>query len=165
MKTALLKYPFLIRYFTTLCLWLVAASSVSQAETPEPLRNVELTTKAWKAFTAMKYEEAIAAADKCVKSFEASANKVQQRVAKSGKTMPAGEVTDAERKEIEANGLLNDVAACFLIKGRSHAALKQKEDARAALESAKKLTHARVWDERGWFWSPAEAAEEALAEL
>lgn len=155
-----------IQTIVVLTTWLIAHSSGTLAAEPEAQpRNVDLTSKAWKAFTAHKYTEALAAADKCIKSFEATANKDQQRVQKSGKTVPTGAVSDAERKEIEANGLLNDVAACFLIKGRSLAALKQMEAARAALESAKRLTHARAWDEQGWFWSPAEAAEEALAEL
>lgn len=142
------------------------AQSSPQAGKPlAPLRNVELTSQAWAAFEAANYKEAIAAADKCIKSFEASANKDQLRIEKSGKTLATGAVTEAERKEIETNGLLNDVAACLLIKGRSLAALKQKDAARAALEAAKKMTHARAWDPQGWFWSPSEAADEALEEL
>ena len=137
-----------------------------QAEKPAVPRNVELTSKAWQAHGKRNYDEAIKAADKCITSFEASAIKIQERLVKEKVKTPLGEVTPEEKKAIESNGLLNDVAACYIIKGLSLVELKKKDEARDAFKAAAKLTHARVWDPKGpWFWSPSEKADEELEKL
>ena len=65
-----------------------------------------------------------------------------------------------------ANGLLNDVATCLWIKGRSHEELGQISEARRAYRQAMLLTHGRCWNEvEELFWSPAEKAGDDLANL
>jgi len=71
---------------------------------------------------------------------------------------PKGRVSDAEKNTIFSRGLLNDVATCFLIKGRSAENLRRKDAAKHAYAAATKYKHARCWDLKGWFWSPAEMA-------
>jgi tetratricopeptide (TPR) repeat protein len=139
------------------------ADSKSQ---PAPSRNEQLTADAWKALEKKTFREAIAKADKCIESFEGSAVKLQGQLEKASARVPKGEVTEEEKKVVHKNGLLNDVATCYFIKGKAHEGLKEKDAAIAAYKAAAKLTHARTWDPAGpWFWSPAEAATERLEEL
>ena len=72
---------------------------------------------------------------------------------------PLGKVAPEDRERIFANGLLNDVATCLWIKGRSHEELGRLAEARQAYEQATHLTHGRCWNEdEELFWSPAEKA-------
>jgi tetratricopeptide (TPR) repeat protein len=133
---------------------------------PDPSRNEQLTSEAWKALEKKTFLEAITKADKCIESFEASAVKLQKQLEKDKAKVPKGEVTEEEKKVVHKNGLLNDVATCYFIKGKAHEGLKEKDAAIAAYKAAAKLTYARTWDPDGpWFWSPAEAATERLEEL
>jgi len=129
-------------------------------------RNEQLTAEAWKALEKKAMREAIAKADKCIESFEASAMKIQKQLEKARARVPKGEATEDEKKVVHQNGLLNDVATCYFIKGKAHEGLNEKDAAIAAYKTAAKLTYARTWDPAGpWFWSPADAATERLEEL
>jgi glucan-binding YG repeat protein len=133
---------------------------------PAPSRNEKLTSAAWKALEKKSFREAIANADKCIESFEASAVKQQGQLEKAGARVPKGEVTEEEKKVVHKNGVLNDVGTCYFIKGKAHEGLTEKNAAVSAYKAAAKLTYARTWDPAGpWFWSPAEAAMERLEEL
>ena len=61
---------------------------------------------------------------------------------------------------------LNDVGTSLFIKGE---ALKNAGKAKAAKAAYKQLIdeyyYAQCWDPQGWFWKPAEAAQEALDAL
>lgn len=74
-------------------------------------------------------------------------------------------MSDQDKQKIFANGLLNDVATCYFIKGKAAEKLVRKDDAKRAYEEAKKLTYARAWDPQGWFWSPSEGASDRLDAL
>jgi len=128
--------------------------------------NVELTTAAWTAFNKGDFVGAIANAEKCIGEFRGAADRKQAELEKSkAPPPPTGAVSDEEKKAIFARGLLNDVATCFFIKGRSAENLGRKDEARQAYESASKYTYGRCWDTKGWFWSPAEASMDRLATL
>ena len=158
-----LHWPLRVTFY---CIWLAMITAAfcedEQAELP---RNVALTTKAWEEYDRKSHADAVKAAERCITAFEASANKVQEKLEKEKVKTPVGEVSPEEKTAIEANGLLNDVGACYVIKGLSLAKLKKTAEARAAFQAAEKLTHARVWDAKGWFWSPAEKATEELLKL
>ena len=61
---------------------------------------------------------------------------------------------------------LNDIGTCYFIMGKAYTAIGEKEK---AIESYQKLIeeyfYAQCWDPSGWFWKPAEAAQEALDEI
>ena len=61
---------------------------------------------------------------------------------------------------------LNDVGTCYFIIGEAY---KKIGDNEKAIESYQKLIedfyYAQCWDPNGWFWKPAEAAQEALDKL
>src|SRR5437899_1029428 len=128
---------------------------------------------AWKAYTASDYTAAIRAADKCIDNFHLKAERDQAALTlKKEPDPPTGAVSDADKQKIFSRGVLNDTAAAYFVKGRSAEALAQKkkgddyrEMARAAYEQAKNLKYARIWDPKGWFWSPSEAAADRLAGL
>lgn len=129
---------------------------------------------AWTGFNSKNFTAAIGAAEQCIDDFLPRALRLQADLTKAGeKVPPTGPVAAAaDKKRIFARGLLNDVAAAYFVKGRAAETLyKQNKDLRyrsmaeEAYKGAMKLTYGRTFDPKGWFWSPAEAAEERLAVL
>jgi len=128
--------------------------------------NARLTTKAWDALNKGDHERAITFADSCISGFGGSADRQQAQLEKdSVPPPPKGVVSETQKKAIFARGLLNDVATCYFIKGRSAENLKRMEEARQAYMVAMKYTYARCWDPKGWFWSPSEGASDRLNQL
>jgi tetratricopeptide (TPR) repeat protein len=117
------------------------------------------TTVAWKAYQQGQFDEAIRHADKCIDEFFGDARRRQQALTDGGAKVPLGPVTAEQKESVHKNGTLNDVATCHYIKGMASAKLGKRDVARSELEKATKLPSGRAWDERGWFWSPAEAAQ------
>ena len=70
------------------------------------------------------------------------------------------------KEEIFSYWALNDVGTCLFIKGEAFRNAGQKEEAQ---EAFKKLVdeyyYAQCWDPQGWFWKPAEAAQQKLEML
>jgi hypothetical protein len=142
---------------------MVGASGQTSADVP---RNVELTNAAWDAFKAKNYDGAITAADRCVRRFKDEADSGEAQLEKSHAPLPpTGKVTEREKKAIFDQGLLNDVAACYWIKGSAAQALKRNDVARDAFKAAAAYRYARTWDVRGWFWSPSADALDRLEDL
>ncbi len=138
--------------------------SVPKSTAPEPQPapngrpgNQVQTELAWNALGAKNYAGAVSAAQKCIVDFGDRAALVEDRLTKENLPMPAGVVTPDERKQINRNGILNDVAVCYYIKGLALTALNKKTEACEAYAGAIKFPHARIWDpKRKAFWSPAE---------
>jgi len=141
--------------------------SVSRVLAQEPC-----VTQAWDAFNDKDFVAAIALADGCIDDFGRAAYKVQRELDSLGIPLPpTGKVSAAERDQIFKRGLLNDVATACWIKGRAAEHLcgvegLHQEEYRVLAEEAYaracEYGHGRTWDERGWFWSPCEAANERL---
>jgi hypothetical protein len=128
--------------------------------------NVELTTAAWDAFNKKDFPRAIANAEKCIGEFRGAADREQDSLEKAGTPLPpTGKVSNDAKALIISRGLLNDVATCYYIKGRSAQELGRRDEAIGAFEAAAKYTYARSWDPQGWFWSPAEAAKDRLTSM
>lgn len=137
--------------------------TASSQQANDVTKNEELTTAAWNSFNAGKYEEAIKKASICIDEFQGQADRLQAKLQKEKPEPPTGSVNKSVKEKILANGPLNDVAACYFIKGRSAEKLGKKEDAMRAYEAAQKYTCARTWDPKGKaFWSPAEIAIDRL---
>lgn len=150
-------------FFVFICVLLIS-SCISTAYCEE-----ECLKKAWAALDAKKYELAIEYADECINEFGKVALKIQSKLEKKKiPEPPIGAVNAAEKKVIFARGLLNDVSAACFIKGKAAEKLygndkKKNEEYKKIANEAYKLTckykFGRVWDPKGWFWSPCEAAE------
>jgi hypothetical protein len=118
-------------------------------------RSETLTIKAWKAFGANEYADAIAYADKCIELHQAAALKMQAEL--------KAYASDTEASEYWA---LNDVGTCYFIKAKALVASGKESEAKKAYQYlADKLKFSQCWDPQGWYWFPAEAAQEALDEL
>jgi len=156
--------PFIPGFVLLLLSGAVFAIRALQGE-DQPL-NVQLTVAAWDAFNKRDFDTAIADADRCISEFRGSADRDQAQLQEAEAPLPPkGKVSEADKTAIFARGLLNDIATCFFIKGRSAEHLGRKDEAKLAYETAAKYTYARCWDPKGWFWSPAEAASDRLATL
>jgi hypothetical protein len=126
--------------------------------------NRRLTQAAWYGLEHEKYDFAVAASDECVGRFGRTAERLEKSLA-SAPEPPVGKVPDDVRDSILRNGVLNDVATCYWIKGRAEQISHNLENAREAYCSTGTLAHARTWDLRGWFWSPAVDATDRLEDL
>jgi hypothetical protein len=130
----------------------------------------ECLQQAWKAFNDGNAAGAIVAADKCIDDFGPKAEKEQAALAASSVPLaPTGTVDNpAERNAIFARWAVNDISAAYFVKGRAAERLYQagerryKAIAEQAYQGAIRLSYGRVWDPKGWFWSPKEASEERL---
>jgi len=131
----------------------------------QPL-NVQLTKQAWDAFNEEDYERAIVHAEECINEFRGAADREQKQLEEDHVPLPPkGKVSDQQKEIILARGLLNDVATCFWIKGRSAENLERIEEAKQAYQATLRYTYARCWDPKGWFWAPSEAASDRLSQL
>ncbi|HEY5174396.1 MAG TPA: hypothetical protein VII95_02395 [Terriglobales bacterium] len=122
--------------------------------------------EAWGDFLKSDFATAISNADRCIQKFKAEADREEEALQKKHvPPPPTGKVTDDQKNEIYAQGVLNDVAACYWIKGMSAQKLRRNDEARDAFKAASAYTHGRTWDPKGWFWSPAQDASVRLREL
>lgn len=132
---------------------------------PLPL-HAELSSAGWKALEKSDYGLAISKAGECVDTFEGEARRQQQTLLANGANPPpVGKVSGVDRDSIFANAVLNDVGTCYYVLGQAMEKIDHMVDAKEAYTRAQELTYARAWDSRGWFWSPANAASDRLAQL
>lgn len=146
---------------------LLVMSSPTQSLTGQKQpKNVQLTNDAWDAFNKSDYDRAIAKASECIEEFRGAADKEQAKLEQQkAPSPPTGKVSASQKQKLFSRGLLNDVATCFYIKGRSAEYLRRNDQAKEAYKAASKYTYARTWDQNGWFWSPSEKASERLKQL
>ncbi|MBU0676841.1 MAG: beta-glucanase precursor [Verrucomicrobia bacterium] len=114
-----------------------------------------LTSKAWDEMGKGNYDEALVYINKCKEMYEAEALKQQ-----------AGLSSFAPKENGHDYWALNDVGTCYYIEGQ----IREKQgDTASAIAAYKKLAgslkYCQCWDNKGWFWHPAEAAEGRLKQL
>lgn len=116
-----------------------------------------LTTQAWKAM-----------ADNDLDSVLSYTKKVQELYGVKAKEMQGSlnEYPWESKEKIFEYWALNDVGTSLYIEGES---LKKVGKSKEAKEAYQKLVdeyyYAQCWDPKGWFWKPAEAAQQSLDEL
>lgn len=116
-----------------------------------------LTVKAWKALEAKDLDSVLAYTNKCLELYEAKAKEMQASLT---------EYPWESKEKIFSYWALNDVGTSLFIKGE---ALKNAGNIEEAKKIYSKLVsdyfYAQAWDPQGWFWKPAEAAQQKLDEL
>jgi len=116
-----------------------------------------LTTQAWKALGAEDSPSVAAYVDKVLELYEDKAKDMQATMT---------EYEWESKEDIFSKWALNDVGTAFFIKGES---FKKAGERKKAKQAYKKLVdnyyYAQCWDPNGWFWKPAEAAQQSLDEL
>lgn len=116
-----------------------------------------LVGQAWKALAKGDAQVVAAYVDKTVELYAAQARKMQESLV---------EYPWESKEKIFEYWALNDVGTALFIKGE---ALKKAGEPQAAKSAYQKLVgeyfYAQCWDPQGWFWKPAEAAQQALDEI
>jgi tetratricopeptide (TPR) repeat protein len=121
------------------------------------MSSSDIVKGAWSASNAKDIE--------AVKAYVA---KITQLYGEQAKSMQADmkEYAWESKEKIFSFWALNDVGTAYFILGETYRQLGKKADAVAAF---KKLIndygYAQCWDPQGWFWKPAEAAEQKLIEI
>jgi len=120
-------------------------------------RSTTLITKAWQALNENDLEAVLAYTNKCIELYAEQAKKMQESLTE----YPTG-----TNDEIFSFWALNDVATGLFIQGEAFRKADMAEEAKAAFDKLNdEYSYGQCWDQGGWFWKPAEAAEEKIAML
>lgn len=140
---------------------------VVRGRQPLPLpHHAELVSAAWNALAARRYSTALSLADQCIGKYGTEATRDEAGLRSGREPLPkVGAVSGSEAQVMLSRGVLNDVAVSYDIMGRSLEELQRIPEAKQAYEHATQYEHARAWDPRGWFWSPADHARDRLSVL
>ena len=120
-------------------------------------KSATLTTKAWEALGKKDLDTVLAYTNKCIELYEGKAKEMQSSLT---------EYPWENKDKIFSYWALNDVGTCLFIRGEAYKEAGKMEEAQKAY---KKLIddfyYSQCWDPQGWFWKPAEAAQQKLEEL
>jgi len=137
-----------------------------RALTEDLSENALCTKRAWDFYNASKYDEAVRRAEVCIDDFVVQARRDEKKLQDEKVPLPpTGKVSHEDYLKIIERGVLNDVATSYFIKGRSLEYEGQIEQARRTYQQTREFPHGRCYDPKGWFWSPAQAAEDRLERL
>jgi len=126
--------------------------------------HTRLTRLAWEAIDRHQWQVADARARECIALFEPGAKRDHKQLVATGADIPKpGRVNVADRRKIDENGTINDVATCWFIAGIAARQDGREEAAVQAYEKAATYPLSRCFnpDDQIYF-SPAEAAEDRL---
>ncbi len=118
-----------------------------------------MQVNAWEALADERYEDAIEITETCTEQFGDYARETH-----AGMDGPANAQNNLEYWS--QYGVLTDVAACYFIHAESLMNLGRSDEALVSYKVLmEELQYSQLWDPRGWFWKPADAAEERIAEI
>jgi len=116
-----------------------------------------LVGQAWKALSDNSLDSAITYCDKVLEMYEAKAKEMQVSLT---------EYPWQSREQIFRYWALNDVGTALFIKGEVFKKTGKNDKAKASYQKLiNDFFYAQCWDPNGWFWKPAEAAQQKLDEL
>lgn len=116
----------------------------------------ELITKAWEAHGKKDIGATFQYTNQVIDLYKEEADQQQAAL----KTLPKS------KDEIQALSALNDVAVAYFIQGESYRDQGKNEEAINAFNVVVgKYCCAQAWDQRGWFWQIAKAADESIVKL
>jgi tetratricopeptide (TPR) repeat protein len=120
-------------------------------------KSETLATKAWKALADKDLTSIDAYVNKCLELYEDKAQEMQKSLT---------EYPWESKEKIFAYWALNDVGTRLFIKGEAYKNDGNTEEAKKAFKKlVDEFSYAQCWDPQGWFWKPAEAAQQKLDEL
>ena len=117
-------------------------------------RSETLTTKAWDALSAGDLEGVLAYTNKCIELYSSDAQKMQNSL---------NDYPQGANEEIFQYWALNDVATSLFIQGEAYRKAEKKNEALSAYKKVAVYGYGQAWDIKGWFWKPAEVANEKIA--
>lgn len=116
-----------------------------------------LVGKAWTALRTNDTQVVLAYTDKAIKLYSEKAAQMQDSL----DAFPSG-----TNEEIFQYWALNDVAVAYFIKGIALKRAGKSDEARESfLTLQNEYTYGQCWDSKGWWWKPAEKANEWIASL
>ncbi|MCK5215444.1 MAG: tetratricopeptide repeat protein [Candidatus Omnitrophica bacterium] len=120
-------------------------------------KSSTLVGKAWVALGQKDLESVEAYANKCLELYAAQAKEMQDALT---------EYPWESKEEIFKHWVLNDVGTALYIIGEANREAGKMEEARTAYQSLiDEFYYAQCWDPQGWFWKPAESAQQKIDEL
>ena len=115
----------------------------------------QVTGKAWSAMEKKDYDAVVKYADESDQTWGATARKTNRKL----RAYPKGD-------DVKKYSNLNELATITMLKGD---ALRKKGDKQGAIAAYRKVLtdykYGQCWDPQGWWWAPAGAAKDALAQL
>ncbi len=116
-----------------------------------------IVSQAWRALRDGDFELVLAYCDKVTELYEDKAKEMQASLT---------EYPWESKDKIFSYWALNDVGTAYYIKGEALKKMGKVEEAKKAYQKVvDEFFYAQCWDPQGWFWKPAEAAQQALDEL
>ncbi len=116
-----------------------------------------LAVKAWEALAEKDLDSVLAYTNKCLELYEEKAKEMQESLT---------EYPWESKDKIFSYWALNDIGTCLFIRGEAYMNAGKNSEAK---EAFKKLVDdyyfSQCWDPKGWFWKPAEAAQQKLEAL
>ncbi|MDP8266978.1 MAG: tetratricopeptide repeat protein [Candidatus Aceula meridiana] len=132
----------------------LASPMIASAYNFGDYRSVTLATKGWDALNSGDIEAVLAYTNKCIELYGAQAKKMQASL--------EGYV-EGEKDDIFKMWALNDVATCLFIQAEAYRKANMMDEAKETYQKlVDEYTYGQTWDVGGWFWKPAEAAQERL---
>lgn len=120
-------------------------------------KSETLTTKAWEALNKNDLEGVLAYTNKNIELYGDKAKEMQQSLT---------EYPWETKEKIFSYWALNDIGTSYFIRGEAY---KNAGNAAEAKKAYKTLIddyfYAQCWDPQGWFWKPAEGAQQKLEEI
>ena len=116
-----------------------------------------LVQKAWDALEKKDYDVVRAYARKCIETYGDIAKDMQAKIT----DYPSG-----NKEEMSSYWALNDIATILFVEAESYRLEDNKSDAIQTYNKIiKDYTYGQAWDEKGFFWKPAEVAVERIRVL
>ena len=114
-----------------------------------------ITTKAWESLNAKDEKGVLLFTDKCIELYEDEAKSQAVNLIE----FPKGSTIDTFK-------IMNDVAACYFIRGEFFKYNKNWSGATQAYQTLiDYFPFAKYWDPRGWYWNPAEIAKDEIRKI
>lgn len=116
-----------------------------------------LTGQAWKALASKDIQTVVVYVDKIMELYQGKAKEMQSSLT---------EYPWESKDKIFTYWALNDVGTALYVKAEALKGAGKNKEAKDAYKSlVDNYFYAQCWDPNGWFWKPAEAAQQALDEL
>ncbi len=117
----------------------------------------QLVQKAWAALAANDLNAVVAYVNKVMELYTPKAKEMQSSLK---------EYPWESKEKTMSYWALNDVGTALFVLGEAYRNAGKKEDASQAYKKLlDEYFYAQCWDPQGWFWKPAEAAQQKLGEL
>ena len=122
-----------------------------------PMKSSTLTAKAWEALAKKDLESVKAYVEKNIAMYGARAKEMQASLK---------EFAWESQEKIFSYWALNDVGTSLFVLGQAERNAGQKDAALATFKTlVNEYGYSQCWDPQGWFWKPAEAAQQQIIEL